>query len=137
MNLITKTVLNMKAQATPTKSIQDIFGAPTPPPGGPNFQNPVEGISRIITFGIQTFFVIGGLTVLFFLLWGAYDWITSGSEEEKLNSAKQKMTNAVIGIILMVVALGVFTVVSGDILGIIRLNNEGNWIFNLPTIGGR
>jgi hypothetical protein len=37
----------------------------------------------------------------------------------------------------MVVALGVFTVVSGDILGIIRLNNEGNWIFNLPTIGGR
>jgi len=34
----------------------------------------------------------------------------------------------------MVVAIGVFTVISGDILGLIRLGGDGDWSFSLPTI---
>jgi len=137
MNKILQIVYSFfsETEATPTpKSIRDIFGAPTKPPGGPNFQNPVEGISDIIVFGIRMFLIVGSLSTLFYLLSGAYDFITSGSDPEKVKQASDKMRNATIGVILMVVAIGVFTVISGDILGLIRLGGDGDWSFSLPTI---
>lgn len=129
-HLILKFFLN----TTPTKSIGDIFGSPQPPPGGPSFDNPMVGLSGIISFGIRMFLAIGMITVLFFLLGGTYDWITSGGEEEKIENARKKITNAVLGIILMVVALGIFTVVGQDILGLIGQDADGGWTFSLPTI---
>ena len=119
----------------PTGSIGSIFGGPVRPPG-PNFVNPIEGISVIMVFGIRMALFVGMITVLIFLLWGAYDWITGGGEQEKLDKARSKLTNAVLGIILMVFAIGLFSVVSGDILGLIKRDATGNWIFSLPTIGG-
>ena len=114
---------------------KDVFGPSINPPG-PTFNNPVEGISTIMIFGIRMALIFGSILVLFYLLWGAFDWITGGSEQEKLDKARQKMTNAVLGIVIMVAALGIFSVVSGDVLGLIKKDSEGNWRFSLPTITG-
>jgi hypothetical protein len=46
----------------------------------------------------RTIVILGGLMVIVFLLWGAFEWITSGGDSNKLQSAKGKMTNAVIGL---------------------------------------
>jgi len=112
-----------------------VFGAPIRPVAGPVFENPVDGISRVAIFGIRTILIVGMVLVLIYLLWGALDWVTGGGDEEKLTKARQKITNAVLGILIMVGALGLFMVVSGDILGIIHRDSGGNWSFNLPTIG--
>lgn len=130
--MITHSIFSLVLNTTP---INTIFGGPVRPPG-PNFLNPIEGISVVMVFGIRMALISGMVTVLTFLLWGAYDWITGGGEQEKLDKARSKITNAVLGMILMVFAIGLFSVVSGDILGLIKRDATGNWVFSLPTIGG-
>ncbi|MBP9690947.1 hypothetical protein KBD81_02600 [Candidatus Woesebacteria bacterium] len=104
-------------------------------PLGPSFSNPIEGISSVMVFGIRMVFIVGMVLVLVYLLWGALDYITGGGEQEKIEKARQKMTNAALGILIMVGALGLFTVVSGDVLGIIKRDGSGNWTISIPSIG--
>lgn len=113
--------------------VNNVFGTPVKPPG-PTWTNPVEGISRIMVFSIRMALIIGVILVLFYLLWGAFDWITGGGDQDKLDKARQKMTNAVLGIVIMVAALGLFAAVAGDVLGLIKRDAQGNWRFSLPTI---
>lgn len=113
--------------------VNNVFGTPVKPPG-PTWTNPVEGISRIMVFSIRMALIIGVILVLFYLLWGALDWITGGGDQDKLDKARQKMTNAVLGIVIMVAALGIFAAVAGDVLGLIKRDAQGNWRFSLPTI---
>jgi len=112
--------------------LTNIFGQVTPVAG---FDNQFEGISRVFIVGLQLFFFVAALAVFAYLLWGAYDWITSAGDPEKISSAQAKMTHAVIGLVLVFVALAIFYVVTGPILGIIVQDPNGNWIFKLPTIG--
>ena len=74
-----------------------------------------------------------GLFLILYLLWGAFDWINSGGEKEKIAKAQQKITNAVIGMLLIFVVLAVFNLLAGDLLGIIE-PNEGGFNLKLPTL---
>lgn len=119
--------------STAAQGINSVFGSPVKPPG-PVFNNPVEGLGRIMVTIISTFTLFAGLAALVYLLWGAVEWVTSAGEEEKLAKARLKMTHAALGIILLVAVIGIFTVITGDMLGIIRRDNDGNWRFELPTV---
>jgi len=57
----------------------------------------------------QTMVVIGGLLVLLWFVWGAIDWIFSGGNEEKLKHARGRMTNAFIGLVLLVASFAIMT----------------------------
>jgi len=115
----------------------DIFGKPgsiTPPTNLPS--DPGAALGQIIGFGIQMFILIAGLLMLAYLLWGAFDWLTSGGDKAKLEKAQGKITHAVIGIVLVIVALTVFTIVMTNVLGnkFIEIGPDG-WKINLPTLG--
>lgn len=122
------------AQAT-NQGLGDVFGQITP--AGPAALNNANGLSTLIVTGIRLFFIVAGLTLLFYLLWGAYEWITSGGDKDGIADAQAKIRNAVIGMILTVVALSIFLVVSGDILGIIKRGPDGSWTFSLPTLNSQ
>lgn len=65
---------------------------------------------------ISLFFVFGGIATLIYFVWGAFDWITSGGDKEKVAGARKKMTNAIIGLILL--ALSYFIVgLVGEVVG--------------------
>lgn len=113
--------------------IGEVFGTPVKPPG-PSFTNPLEGISRVMVFGLRFTIIIAFILALIYLLWGATDWIISNGEEEKLAKARQKMTNAALGIVILVAVIGIFVVISDDVLGIIQKDSQGNWQFSLPTL---
>lgn len=51
--------------------------------------------------------VFGGLAFFFMFLWGAITWIISGGDKASVENAKGRITNALIGLILMV---GVFAI---------------------------
>lgn len=115
--------------------IKEIFGEINPP-ASMNFfgDNPVQGLGKFIGFGINMFILLAGMFLLIYLLWGALDWISSGGEKEKLVKAQHKITNALIGMILVFVVLTVFTLLTGNILGIIRPNGSGGFDIKLPTL---
>ena len=49
-------------------------------------------------------YVIGGLLFLLYLVWGGVEWIMGGSNEERVTSAKNKITNALTGLALLAVS---------------------------------
>ena len=53
-------------------------------------------------------FVVGALAFFFMFLWGAVNWILSGGDKAHVESAKGRITNAIVGFILMV---GVFAII--------------------------
>lgn len=116
------------------QTVKDVFGKVESPPGSQWGENPITGIGTLVLFLIQIFLLIGGLAALFYMLWGAFDWINSGGDPDNIAKARQKITHALIGIVLTVVVLGIFVLISTDVLKIIRKGPNGEWLFNIPTI---
>jgi hypothetical protein len=52
--------------------------------------------------------VVGLLSVLIFFLWGAFDWISAGGEKGKIDSARNKITGAIIGLIVLAATVALF-----------------------------
>lgn len=114
------------------ESMDKIFGKITPP--GPFTGDPKAELSRLIAFGIRMTTIVAGFFLLVYLLWGAFDWINSGGDKEKLTKAQQKITQAIIGILIIFVVIGVWGYITGDILGIIKRDPvTGSWSIPFPT----
>ncbi len=120
---------------TTDKAIDDLFGGISPPAamnvGG---DRPAEGLGKFIAFGINVFIIIAGFFMLLYLLWGAFDWISSSGEKEKLTKAQNKITNAVIGMLLIFAVLTIFNLLTVNILHIFEPSSGGFGI-KLPTLG--
>lgn len=85
-------------------------------------------ISSLISF----FIIISFITAFFFLLQGAFQWITSGGDEGKVEAARNRITQAIIGLVIVVAVWALFGLVQ-DFLGIQIFGGAGN---PLPTLGG-
>jgi len=65
--------------------------------------------------------LIGGLFFLIYFMIGGLNWIMAGGKPENIQKAQDTMTNAVIGLIIMVAAYSIAFIVS-QVLGIDFLN---------------
>lgn len=117
------------------QGVEDIFGKISPPPGVSSTiaSDPVAALGKLLGTAINLFVVGAGLFLLVWMLWGAFDWIVSGGEKERIAKAQNKITNALIGMLLIFVVLTVFGVFAGNILGIIK-NENGQWILQIPHL---
>ena len=95
-------------------NIQHTFGTITPPPALQKFigSDPTgtTGISKFLTNLIALIYTLAAVVLIFMLVWGAWDWITSEGDKEKLESAKKKLINALVGIVLFAAAFAVIQV---------------------------
>lgn len=75
-----------------------------------DFPSLISGVMNIVL-------IIGTVLVLFYLIWGGIDWLTSGGDKGKTESARNKITAAVIGLIIIVASWAIMTFVQ-RLLGI-------------------
>jgi hypothetical protein len=66
---------------------------------------------------VRIIFFIAGLLALFMLLLGAFEWVSSGGDEKKLTSARGKIVNAVIGLVVMVAVMTLVVLIEQIIFG--------------------
>jgi hypothetical protein len=84
------------AQTTKTGGIRNLAI-----PGG---DNPAEGGKQFaITFGTlwQTVIIVGGLAFILYFLMGGIEWITAGGDKGKIDGAKAKITQGLIGLAVL------------------------------------
>lgn len=67
----------------------------------------IPDFSQFLSFAIRLLFVIAGLLALFYMLWGALTYVTSGGDSGKTEGAQKKIVAAVIGVILIIATLSV------------------------------
>lgn len=79
--------------------------------------NPATPANVIITNVLSIVFVVSILLVLFFLIVGAFRWITSGGEKEAVGKARGTIVNALIGLAILALAF-VIARVAGQIVGV-------------------
>lgn len=85
--------------------------------------NLVSGIINIL-------FIIAILVALVYLIWGGIKWIMSGGDKANLQSAREHVVAAIVG--LIIVFLAYFLV--NFILGIFGLGTGYSWV--LPSLSG-
>lgn len=60
----------------------------------------------------NAFITIGALMVIVFFLWGGIEWISAGGDASKVEKARNRITQAVIGIIILVSSFVLIELVS-------------------------
>ncbi len=88
-------------------------------PGTANL-DPVDGtvgFGSLISSVLSFVMLVAAILVLLYLLWGGMEWITSGGDKSKLEKARQRITSAILGIVVLAGTLAIFSVVQ-QFLGI-------------------
>lgn len=67
-------------------------------------------------------YIIGAILFILYLIWGGLEWIMGGSNEERVTNAKNKISNAFLGLALLAVSW-VLVKAIGFVLGIDFLEN--------------
>lgn len=69
-------------------------------PLGGKFTN----IGDIINDLVPYIFALAGLALLIILIWGGFEFLTSAGDPKKMESAKGKLSNGIIGFVIIFVA---------------------------------
>ena len=81
--------------------------------GTVGFEKPAEAkitdIGKLISTGISVVIIVSGILVFVFLVWGGVEWLTSGGDKTKIENARSKLTNALIGVAIIAAAYAVWT----------------------------
>jgi hypothetical protein len=88
-----------------------------------------QALGALITQLVGALFIAGFLLAFVYLLLGGMTWITAGGDKTKLEKARDEITNAIIGIVVVAAAYAITTLIA---------NFFGLDIRHLPipTIGG-
>lgn len=91
------------------------IGVPQPP----GMQ--ITDIGLFISRAISVALMVAAIAVFAFLVWGGIQWITSGGDKGKVEEARGRITNALIGLAIVAAAWAIMNLVSYffgvDVLG--------------------
>ena len=89
------------------------------------FQNvgasPGADLERLASTILGTLTGVASLASLLYFVIGALNWITAGGDKTKIESAQKSMLNAIMGIVVVVIAYFIASII-GFVLGINILN---------------
>lgn len=92
--------------------------------------DPKTAPSTILTSALTIVYIVAALLVLFFLILGAFRWITSGGDKDSIGKARGAIVNALIGLAILALAV-VIVIVVGKVLNINILGS-----FTIPNLMG-
>ncbi len=84
-------------------------------------------VGAIISGVIGMLIIVAFVLAFLYLLLGGFDWITAGGDKAKLQGAREKITNALVGLIVTAAVWAVMMLIS-DFLGLEFPN------FTIPTV---
>lgn len=99
------------------------------------FRLPVEAakkFTQVISNILGVMTIVAGLWFLFRLIIGAYAYMSAGGEAQKIQDATKQITNALIGLIIVVLAYAFLSLI-GRLLGLDILNPQAI----IPNLGPR
>jgi len=82
--------------------------------GGINLEED-QDLNQMIAWGYYFIVGVSGFSAFFMLVWGGFDWISSGLNPNKMEEAKDKINSAVIGLIIILSAYLILQVINPDL----------------------
>ena len=75
-------------------------------------QGGLPTLQKILSNGITLFMIAGIILALILLAWGGINWIYSGGDKSKLQSARAQITWALIGLVLLFLSFFILGIIS-------------------------
>lgn len=72
---------------------------------------PSQFLSIFIPKFVGLIFVAGGVGFFLMFVWGAVTWILSGGDKAGVESAKNRISNALIGLILLIASIAIIKLI--------------------------
>jgi|SRR3989344_8448713 len=91
---------------------------PALPAGVSNASTPTAAagvLAKYIAVLWQTAIIVGGLGIIVYLLVGGFYWITAGGEKGKIEQAKERIIQAVIGFVVLSSVAAISAFLSGPL----------------------
>jgi hypothetical protein len=108
-----KAAPTLAAPLTPASSTQE--------EGEPIFELenklPFDNLGDLLTNLLTLAFFVAGVAMFFMLVIGGIQWISSGGDPKALDAARSRITNAVVGLIIVVAAFAIALILE-KVLGI-------------------
>jgi hypothetical protein len=82
-------------------------------PVGPSFESGESFFAELIPNLVGLGFVVGIIIFFFVMIVGAVQWISSGGDKAALESARSKIGNAFIGVVLLLATFAILKVIEG------------------------
>ncbi len=73
--------------------------------------NPNTGFGGLIAQILNIVLTIGVIAVLFFLIMAGIEWITAGGDSGKIQKAREKITQAIIGLVILISVVAIMAFV--------------------------
>jgi len=84
----------------------------------------ITDIGQLISAVVGTLLIVSALLAFLFLIMGGIQWITSGGDKAGMESARNKITHAIVGLIIVGAAWAIMTLVQ-SFLGINIIGSTG------------
>ena len=116
-----------KLLAQTTTATDNVFGGGFTPPteayssGSDTIGGVIHNAESLISNIIGFLTILGGIFFIVYFVIAAFSWVTSGGDSGKVGKARDKMSLAVIGMVLLVMSYGIIGLV-GTVVGIDILN---------------
>lgn len=94
-----------------------------------NIGNTVGLFNKFLSIFIGILTLAAGLWFIFQFFMGAFGWLTAGSDKAAVENAQKRITNAVIGLVIVVAAIFIIDLI-GRVLGLDILN-PGQFIIGI------
>jgi hypothetical protein len=91
-------------------------------------------IGKLISFVLRVVLAIGALLVFGYLVMGGIEYITSGGEKGKTESARNKITAAIVGLIILAASWAILNLAL-SFLGLNSLTGAINSVGNINNAG--
>jgi hypothetical protein len=95
----------------------------------PATQIRITDVGQLISAAVGLLMILAALLAFFFLILGGIQWITSGGDKAGMEAARNKITHAIVGLIIVGAAWAIMTLVQ-NFLGV---NIIGNSTLTFPT----
>ncbi|MCA9368852.1 MAG: hypothetical protein H6773_04530 [Pseudomonadales bacterium] len=87
-------------------------------------------IGTLINAVLSFVMVIAALSVFMYLIWGGIEWITSGGDKGKTESARNKITAAILGLVVLAASYAILLIA----LNFIGFDDLGEAFSNVKSI---
>lgn len=72
----------------------------------------ITDIGVLISRTISVAFIIAGILTFAFLVWGGIDWLTSGGDKTKTESARNRITAALVGLAIVAASWAIMKLIA-------------------------
>ena len=71
-------------------------------PANVQAMTPAAGLAFYIAILWRSVVTLGGVAFLIFLIWGGIEWLTSGGDKTRVETAQKMISNALIGLAVLI-----------------------------------